>query len=110
MVEKGEKESITKGEVSNRCKQTMETIGPWSVVYKTKNTKRNKQDPGKNWQVALAKNATIDVRIKNTRSRFIALEEELIVVNDNDDCSIIMESGKFNVHEDTCNLAESITP
>lgn len=39
--------------------------------------------------------------------RFISLEEELNAINDNDDCNIIMESGKCNVHEDTCNFAES---
>lgn len=37
----------------------------------------------------------------------MSLEEELIAVIDNDVCNDKIESGKCNVHVDTCNLEAS---
>lgn len=91
-------------------KKQMETLGPASIIQKTRRARRNKQVTSKDQEVELSngmslKNNTINARAQAMRSRFTTLEEELMEVIDDNDGKAIMESEKSNVHGNSCSLA-----
>lgn len=59
LVEEGEKEETSKGDINNESKKLMETLGHWSIIQKTRKTMHSKQVTSKDWQVDHANNTLV---------------------------------------------------